>query len=162
MACDYNGTVEQVRTALGDKRYWLARLADSGVDESKVDALEAKADGSTRIATTQTLHRDKLPGIATQFLRGDLHITREETWSPVRNGVATADVKAAIPGAPVTVTGTARLEKAAKGSALAYHVKVEVNIPLVGGKLEDAIRDQLSNLLIAEQRFTTVWLSENA
>ena len=50
--------------------------------------------------------RDRLPGIVTQFHPGDLAIVREETWSPVSDGKATATVTGAIPGAPVTLSGT--------------------------------------------------------
>jgi hypothetical protein len=39
---------------------------------------------------------------------------------------------------------------------------VEVRIPLVGGKLEHFIGNQLVELLIAEQRFTTTWIGESA
>jgi hypothetical protein len=37
-----------------------------------------------------------------------------------------------------------------------------VNVPLVGGKIENFIGSQLMDLLIQEQRFTTVWITENA
>jgi Protein of unknown function (DUF2505) len=37
-----------------------------------------------------------------------------------------------------------------------------VRIPLVGGKLENFIGNQLVELLIAEQRFTTTWIGEPA
>jgi len=38
---------------------------------------------------------------------------------------------------------------------------VEVRIPLVGGKVETFIGNQLVELLIAEQRFTTMWIAEH-
>jgi len=37
-----------------------------------------------------------------------------------------------------------------------------VKVPLVGGKIENFIGSALVDLLIAEQRFTTVWITENA
>lgn len=162
MSADYGGTVEQVHRAFGDERYWLARLADSGVDDSSLDALDTGADGAVRIATTQVIRRDRLPGVAAQFIRGDLSIKREESWSPARDGSSTASVRASIPGAPVHVEGTAVLAGAPKGSTLTYKAAVEVKIPLVGGKLEGVIAAQLVDLVTAEQRFTTVWIAENA
>jgi hypothetical protein len=45
---------------------------------------------------------------------------------------------------------------------LEFKVTVEVRIPLVGGKVENYIGSQLVNLLIAEQRFTSAWIRENA
>jgi hypothetical protein len=43
-----------------------------------------------------------------------------------------------------------------------FKVTVEVRVPLVGGKIESFIGNQLVDLLIAEQRFTTAWITENA
>jgi hypothetical protein len=36
-----------------------------------------------------------------------------------------------------------------------------VRIPLVGGKVENFVGNQLVELLIAEQRFTTVWIDQH-
>ena len=47
------------------------------------------------------------------------------------------------------------------GALLIFHGTVEVRVPLVGGKIESFISSQLVDLLIAEQRFTTRWLTEN-
>ncbi len=69
-----------------------------------------------------------------------------------------------ITGAPATLSGTAVLApaKSGAGSRLEFKATVEVNVPLVGGKIENFIGNQLVELLIAEQRFTTVWITENA
>jgi hypothetical protein len=80
----------------------------------------------------------------------------------VRDGTATATVTGAIPGAPVSLTGTAVLAPTdGGGSRLQFTASVEVRIPLVGGKVENFIGSQLVELLIAEQRFTTAWIKDN-
>ncbi|KUI13037.1 hypothetical protein AU193_04710 [Mycobacterium sp. GA-1285] len=162
MAAEYGGTVEQVHRAFGDERYWLARLTDSGADMYSLDSMVVDDRGGIDIVTTQTLRADRLPSVVTQFHRGDLSFVREETWSPVLAGKATATVKGSIPGAPATLTGTAVLAPADSGSRLQFTVEVEVRVPLVGGKIENFIGGQLVDLLIAEQRFTTLWITENA
>jgi hypothetical protein len=163
MAADYQGTVEQVHRAFSDERYWLARLAESGADDATLDSMEIGGDGSIDVVTTQVLRNDRLPGFVTQFHSSDLRIVREETWSPIHDGQATATVNGSLEGAPVTVTGTAVLAPAeAGGSRLEFKATVEVRIPLVGGKFESMLGGQLMELLIAEQRFTTAWITENA
>jgi Protein of unknown function (DUF2505) len=166
MAADYEGSVEQVHQAFSDQTYWLERLADSGADRATLDSMEVGIDGRAggiRVKTTQVLRADRLPGIVTQFHPGDLSIVREETWSPVCDGKATATITGAIPGAPVTLSGTGVLAPGENGgSRLQFNASVEVRIPLVGGKVENFIGGQLVELLIAEQRFTTAWLKENA
>jgi hypothetical protein len=161
MAAEYDGSVEQVYRALRDQNYWHERLADSGADEATLDSMTVD-DGGIDVVTTQVLRRDRLPGVVTQFHRGDLSIVREEAWSPVRDGTATATVTGAIPGAPVSLTGTAVLAATdGGGSRLQFTASVEVRIPLVGGKVENFIGSQLVELLIAEQRFTTAWIEDN-
>jgi len=163
MAAEYDGTVEQVHRAFADEQYWLVRLADSGADRATLDDMVIGADGGVRIKTTQTLGVDRLPGVVTQFHRGDLSVVREETWTPVTDGRATAVVHGSIPGAPAQLTGEAVLAPTESGhrSRMTFAATVEVKIPLVGGKIENFIGSQLANLVIAEQRFTTVWITEN-
>ncbi|MGV0740805.1 DUF2505 domain-containing protein [Mycolicibacterium sp. XJ870] len=162
MATEYDGSVEQVHRAFGDQRYWLARLADSGADDATLDKLTVTDDGGIDVATTQTLRADRLPGLVAQFHPGDLSIQREEHWAPIRDGRATGTVNGAIPGAPVALTGTAVLAPAGEKARLTVKITVEVKVPLVGGKIENFIGGQLVDLLIAEQRFTTVWIADNA
>ena len=162
MATDYEGSVEQVHRAFSDENYWLARLTHSGVDAYSLDRLTLDESGGVDVVTTQRLRADRLPGVVQQFHRGDLTLVREEAWSPISGGQANATISVAIPGAPATLTGNAVLSPAGGGSRLEFQATVEVNIPLVGGKIENFIGSQLVDLLIAEQRFTTVWIAENA
>ncbi|MCH9729017.1 MAG: DUF2505 domain-containing protein [Actinomycetia bacterium] len=163
MAAEYESTVEQVHRAFSDEKYWLVRLGDSGSDEATLDTFDVGAEGGIRIATTQTLRAHRLPAVVTQFHRGDLSFLREETWTPMVDGRATAVVVGTIPGAPARLIGHTVLapEISGPGSRMALKVTVEVRIPLVGGKIEEFIGSQLLHLLVAEQRFTTVWIDEN-
>ena len=120
------------------------------------------ADGAILVRTTQVLHRNKLPGVVAQFHRGDLRIGRREQWSPVTDQKATAQVSGDIQGAPVTLGGDAALTQKDDLAYLTFHGSVEVRIPLVGGKIESFVSAQLVDLLDAEQRFTTRWLTENS
>lgn len=166
MAAEYGGTVDQVHRAFGDEQYWQVRLGDSGADYATLDELVFDDAGGIRIKTTQTLRADRLPAVVTQFHRGDLSFVREETWTPVANRRATAVVRGRIPGAPATLSGDAVLSSVVDAtggiaSRMTFAATVEVRIPLVGGKIENFIGSQLVDLLIAEQRFTTVWITEN-
>ena len=168
MSTDYGASVDEVLRAFSEEEYWLARLADSGADGTTLDSIviggPSGDDGSIDVITTQVLRSDRLPGVITQFHRGDLRIRREERWEPITNGTATANVTGAILDAPASLTGTAVLEPVTEtgGARLKLRATVEVRIPLVGGKLENFIGNQLVELLIAEQRFTTTWIGDRA
>ena len=161
MATDYEGSVEQVHEALRDEQYWLARLADSGADDASLDSMRLDDQGGVAVATTQILRADRLPGIVTQFHRGDLAIQRVESWTGLVDGAAKAAVTGAIAGAPVSLSGDGHLAPSDRHARLAFRATVEVRIPLVGGKVETFIGNQLVELLIAEQRFTTMWIAEH-
>jgi hypothetical protein len=162
MAAEYDGTVEQVHQAFRDERYWLDRLAGSGADKATLDSMTGDGEGGIDVITTQTLRSDRLPAVVAQFHHGDLSFVREETWSAITDGRATAAVSGSIPGAPATLSGTGVLMPSDNGSRLELKVTVEVRIPLVGGKVEGFIGSQLVNLVDAEQRFTSAWIRENA
>jgi len=161
MSAEYGGTVEQVHRAFTDEQYWLVRLGDSGADDATLDEMTVGDDGEIRVRTTQTLRADRLPAVVTQFHRGDLSFVRQEIWTPVDGGRSSGTVSGSIPGAPAGLSGTAVLAPAGSGSRMSFTATVEVRVPLVGGKIENFIGSQLVDLLIAEQRFTTVWIAEN-
>jgi hypothetical protein len=161
MSTDYAESVEAVLRAFSDEQYWLARLADSGVDDSTLDSMDV-GDGVIDVVTTQVLRADRMPAIVTQFHRGDLRVRREERWEPIVDGSARATITGSILDSPASLTGTAVLEPLDDGGArLKFRATVEVKIPLVGGKLENFIGGQLVELLIREQRFTTTWIGES-
>src|ERR1700722_4926960 len=166
MSTDYVVTVDEVFRAFSDEQYWLARLADSGADDTPLDLMQiggpARGGGTLHVVTPQVLGADRLPGVVTQFHRGDLRIRREERWEPIIDGSATGTVTGSILDSPASLTGTATLEPVAEsgGARLQLRATVEVRIPLVGGKLENFIGSQLVELLIREQHFTTTWIGE--
>jgi hypothetical protein len=165
MSADYEGSVEQVHRAFSQQDYWLARLEDSGVDDATLEWMQVGGpsgnDGSIDVITVQMLRSDRLPMLITQFHRGDLFIRREENWSPVTGGTATATVTGSILNAPVTLSGAAVLAPTTESTSarLKFRATVRVRIPLVGSKLENIIGTQLAALLTAEQRFTTRWIT---
>ena len=161
MATEYQASVEQVHAALRDEKYWLARLGDSGADETRLEAFDLGSDGGVDVVTPPVLHATRLPGVIHQFHRGDLEIRRAETWTGISDGQAEATVAGSIAGAPVSLIGIGQLIPSKALSRLAFRATVEVRIPLVGQKLEKFIGSQLEQLLITEQRFTTAWIAEH-
>jgi len=157
----YPASVERVYATFADERYWLARLADSGADTAALDSMTVGADGGVDVTTTQGIARKKLPALAAQFHPGDLDVTRREKWHPVRSGRARAEVNGKIVGAPAKLSGAAVLEPAGDGCELRLTATVRVDIPLVGGKIENFIGAQLAELMTTEQRFTSTWLNRD-
>src|ERR1700727_2745366 len=116
LSADYQDSVEDVLRAFTETDYWLARLAASGVDESKLESLrgggEPGDDGTIEVATLQVVHSDKLPAMISQLHRGDIRIKREESWGPVSDGTAKGTFTGSVAGAPAKVSGVAVLSPA--------------------------------------------------
>ncbi|KRD06065.1 hypothetical protein ASE48_15110 [Mycobacterium sp. Root265] len=161
MAAEYGCGVAQVHGAFADEAYWLERLAKSGCDVATLDALTIGDDGGLSIATTQTVGFHRLPGFVTQLHSGDLTLVRTETWTPVRDGRATGTIKGVVPGAPVSVTGTAEMSSIETGARVDVHATVQVRIPLLGGKVEGFIGGQLAEMVRLEEQFTSQWITEH-
>jgi len=168
MSADYEGSVEEVHWAFSETDYWLARLAESGVDDTALESMrvggESGNDRSIEVVTLQVLHSHNLPGVVTQLHRGDLCIRREENWGPITDGTATASIAGSILDAPVNLSGTAVLSPIAGsgGARVEFRVTVQVRIPIVGGKVEKLLGGVLTSLVAGEQRFTTAWITNNA
>jgi Protein of unknown function (DUF2505) len=163
MSADYEGTVEEVHRAFSERDYWLARLAESGVDESELESMRV-SDGTIDVVTVQVVRSHNLPGLVTQLHRGDLRFRRKENWGPITGGTATASIAGSIVDAPVNLSGTAVLSPIAGsgGARLEFRVTVQVRIPIVGGKVEKLLGDVLAALVAGEQRFTTTWIANHA
>lgn len=165
MTAEYQGSVEDVYRAFADKHYWLARLTDSGVDETALEAMrvggESETDRTIEVVTLQVIHSHRLPALITQLHRGDLAVRREETWGPITDGTARAALAGEIVGAPASLSGSATLAPVADtgGSRLDFQVSVQVGVPLIGGKIESMIGAQLAAVVQAEQRFTANWIA---
>lgn len=168
MSAEYEGSVDDVFRAFSEADYWQARLAKSAVDDTKLESMrlggESGDDGTIEVVTLQVVRSHNLPGLVTQVHRGDLCIRREETWGPIIDGVATASIVGSILNAPANLSGTAVLSPITEsgGARLKLQVTIAVRIPIIGGKLEKFIGTQLTELVRLEQRFTTMWITNNA
>ncbi len=149
-----------VYSALVDKAYLTDRLAALGGQNAAL--LEHHASGDSAVyKLRQGVAADQLPSGVRSILRGDLVVEREETWR-LEGGKHVATTRARIPGMPAEITGGARLDETADGgTAWVTNAEVKVNIPLLGGKVERTVAEQVAKLLAAESEFAGGWLAEH-
>jgi hypothetical protein len=64
----------------------------------------------------------------------------------------------------VNLWGTAELSPIAEsgGARQTFRVTNQVRAPIIGGKIEKLIGDQLAELVSREQRFTSEWIADHA
>ena len=144
-----------VYAALVDKAFLTDRLAAIGGNGATLIEHSAGAD-SAEFALRQGVSAEHLPSAARTFLKGDLVVEREERWQADGDGYR-ATLKATVRGIPGEITGLSRLV----GTELVTNAEVRVGIPLVGGKLEKLIAEQVGKLLATESEFAVAWLAEH-
>lgn len=147
---------DTVHAALVDQAYLTERLqALGGTNASIVDRSER--DGEVTYRVRQGLAAGHLPSAVRTLLKGDLVVDRTETWRPDRTGTVTAT----IPGVPGEITGQSTLSDTADGSTWVTDLEIRVGIPIVGGRIEKAIGEQVVRLLANEATFTEKWLARH-
>jgi hypothetical protein len=158
---DYRSTLafpaEKVFAAMTDEAYLQARLRELGGPGSQLLELEASPE-TARYKLKQGLSESDLPPIVGKVMNGDLAIVRTETLNRTAPGSYSGDVEVAIPGAPASAAGSMTLADDGAGSLFEVHADVTVRVPLIGGKIEEIVADQVRKLLEAETAFTIHWL----
>ncbi|WP_179953782.1 DUF2505 domain-containing protein [Lentzea guizhouensis] len=97
---------------------------------------------------------EHLPSVAKAALGGDLVIQRMENWAA---GAGTVEVT--IGSVPGRLDGAFTITDNGSGSKLTLTGEVKVSIPLMGGKLEKMIAEQVAVLIDKESEFTSRWLA---
>jgi hypothetical protein len=160
VSADSPATVEQVHSAFSDEDYWLARLATMN-GSTALESLIVDDDQTVRVATTQDLGRDLVPGIVARFYRRDLTVRHTETWRPI-DGQLRGEINVAVSGAPGSGSGAALVAPTQDGSRMTFEGSVEFNVPLVGGTIESFIAREFARGIPDIQHFLAKWVTEHA
>jgi uncharacterized protein DUF2505 len=150
----FAASVETVYSTLVDEAFLTARLKDIG---GKGAALldHRTSDDSVDIKLRQGVDAQQLPGAVRSILSGDLVVEREERW----RGREAAG-RATINGVPAEIRSRSRLAANGNGTELVVSAEVRVGIPLIGGKIEKVVAEQVTKLLTAESEYAEKWLAE--
>jgi Protein of unknown function (DUF2505) len=161
---DYRSTLafpaEKVYAAMTDPEYLRARLRELGGPGSELLEHEATAE-SARYRLKQGISASDLPPIVGKVMNGDLSIERTETLRRTAPGSYSGDVDVKIANAPASAAGTMSLDGDGDRSDFGVHADVTVKVPLLGGKIEEIVAEQVRQLLEAETAFTVRWLESH-
>ncbi|MEO6882236.1 MAG: DUF2505 domain-containing protein [Mycobacteriaceae bacterium] len=147
----------ELHAALTDPAYWRARVDAVGGPGATLDDVRP-LDGGVEVALTQKVAAEHLPSIVSKIVSGDLSIARTEAWGPLEGSSATGRTTAQVASTPAFVGSTAELSGDSDGCTVCTRGEVKVSVPLIGGRLEQAVSDAVLRLLQAEQKFTASWV----
>lgn len=148
--------VDTVYSTLVDEAFLTARLNDIGGKGAALLDHQTSEDGA-RYRLRQGVDAQHLPGAVRSILSGDLVVEREERWQ----GRESAG-RATINGVPAEIRSRGRLTPSGGGTELLVSAEVKVSIPLLGGKIEKVVAEQVTKLLATEAEYAEKWLAEHA
>ena len=96
-----------------------------------------------------------LPTIAKKITGETTRAIVTEKWGDARGG--SVDVSA--PGKPTSVQGTVALLESGTGTNEVIELEIKVKVPLIGGKLESLLGDEIKANLEIEQTVGAAWLA---
>jgi hypothetical protein len=149
-----------VYSTLVDEAFLSERLRSIG---GKGAALldHSRTGDRTAFRMRQGVDASRLPGAVRSILNGDLVVEREERWEPAGAEYAGTS-QVTISGMPAEIRGRQRVAPRGDGTDLVVTAQVKVSIPLIGGKLERVVAEQVGKLLAAEAEYAEKWLAEGA
>ncbi|MEU4674405.1 DUF2505 domain-containing protein [Amycolatopsis sp. NPDC023774] len=157
---EFSAGLAAVLAAVSGEDALRARLKELGGDNAAL--LSHAVDGDTvRYELRHGIAAQRLPQAVQALHRGDIVVHRKQVWQ--RSGDAyTGKVDVSVSGVPGEIGAQTFLTPRGERVEFRTSGEVTVRIPLFGGKIEEFVAQQVTNLLAREADFTTSWLAEHA
>ena len=145
----YDASAEAVSAMLDDPAF-----REEVLERQRVVRGSVTVEGD-HVRIEQVHSTDGLPSFATKLAGNEIVIVQEEVWT----SPTSADVRLSIPGKPGEANGTLTLTESGGTTTEVMDLDVVVRIPLVGGKVEELVRDMVGVALDVEERVGREWLA---
>ena len=159
VVAESTASVAAIHAAFRREDYWRDRLAGDGA--ATLEAFTVDTDGVVEVHIIQHLGRQILPALVVNFVPGDLKLLYRETWRPTADGLVRGESHVSASGGLGSSRADNWLSPAGPASQLRSAGRVDVKIPLVGGKLEKSIGASLATSIPSTLRYTTSWIAEH-
>lgn len=145
---------------LVDEEYLHARLAELGGKDAALLELDADEQRATTVLR-QGIEARHLPSYVQSMMSGDIVVRRTETWTRAAENHYDGTIRATVKGTPAVIELTTWIKPVDGRYEFGGHGEAKVSVPLVGGKIEKMIAEQVSRLLALEAEFTLDWIKEH-
>jgi len=149
----YDAAPDEVFAMLADPAFREKVCAAQEVVSADI-ALTPRGDGFT-LVNDQVQNTAGLPSIAKKIAGDTTRAVITETWSDARSG----RLEIAAPGKPTSAAGTITLRPSGSGTTQVIELDVKVKVPLIAGKLEALMGDQITQGYDVEQVVGRAWLA---
>jgi len=115
--------------------------------------LERDGDGFT-LTNDQVQRTGGLPSFAKKIAGDTTRVIQTEEWSSPTGGTLRIDA----PGKPTSMAGTIELVPDGTGTVEVVELEIKAKVPLIGGKLESLMADQVRDGMDTEREVGQAWL----
>ena len=149
----YAASPDEVFEMLADPAF--REKVSAALDVVSADvALDRTGDGFS-LVNDQVQRTDGLPSFARKFAGETTRAIQVEEWPDRHGGTLRIDA----PGKPSSIAGTIALVAAGSGTTEVVELEIKVKVPLIGGKLEGLLEDQVRNGMDVEHEVGVAWLA---
>lgn len=154
-----NGNAKAVLTMLQSQNFLDARVEQSDSGTASIS--------KTDVGFVTTLERcDSLadiPAYIRKLTGPKIDWTESQTWpsDPDANGITTGELQIKATGKPALISASAKLSETASGSKIVFIGEIDVDLPLIGGKVEGFIAGFIDDAFEDTESVGNQWLSRN-
>lgn len=153
-----DASCEDVFTMFTDEDYVAAKL--NGTGGSDLDISVATEGSDTLVSAKRSLPA-QVPSFMKKFVGESIRVEEDSRWSPADDlGARTAATTLEFIGTPAKVSGTLDLRPADSGCEVLVNFDVKASVPLVGGKIEGVIAEQISRAIRKENEIGLDYLAK--
>ena len=148
----YDAPPDEVFAMLGDPVFREAACASADVISADIE-IERVGDGFS-LVIDRVQRTDDLPAFARTFAGDTTRAIQREEWADATSG----SMRIEAPGKPSEVKGTITLEPDGDRTRWVIELDLKIKVPLIGGKLEKLLAEQVTAGIEAEQRAGNAYL----
>ncbi len=154
----YDAPVDSVIAMFAQPEAVIARYESMGHRDVEVLESSSSAD-SLRVRTQRVVDVD-LPGFARKVLQPTNTMVQTDEWTAAEDGGWDGTFSVEVAGAPVRLSGAMRLTPAGSTTTMELTIRMDVTVPLVGGKIAEwAGRNDVRTTMAAEFAAGDAWLA---
>ncbi len=136
----FSGSVDQVWAMYSDRAFFEKKYQATGATNLEVLDYQSSAKGFSITVRYDSKSDAPLPDFAKKFMAERITVTQTDSWdAATKTGKITTELK----GVPLKVSAEMKLEAAGKGAVNKMVWTLSSGIPLVGGKLEGLLAEEV-------------------
>lgn len=148
----YDASPDEVFAMLSDPAF--REKVAAAQDVVSVDVTVTPAGEGFTLVSDQVQRTAGLPAIARKIAGDTTRAIISEEWSDTRTGT----IRIEAPGKPTRMSGTIRLSADGSGTTYLQELEVSIKVPVIAGKLEKIMADNIDEGLSVEHSVGIAWL----